>query len=75
MVKRRKASFIGSEEWRKRDIEQTVGAKAYVDNKAVEPWMTLKDRPSGISTTIYGTGHQLSTVLADLAHRVIQLTL
>lgn len=67
----RKAAFIGSEEWRKRDVEQVSGGRG---NSRVS--LTLIDKPTNISLTVYGITAAFgpSGPLGLLAHRVTQLT-
>lgn len=62
-MKKRKSSFVGSEEWRKRDTTYSL-------------WMDgvrVTDTPTGVSVTYRGDGDRLERAFTDLAHRVKQL--
>lgn len=63
---KRKATFIGSNEWRKRDVEVKYHEIAGIGR--------ITDKPTGIwlqATDAYAAQHD---VFAELAHRVKQLS-
>jgi hypothetical protein len=69
--RRRKASFIGSEVWRSQDVEITWGNP---NGTTVD--MLFRDKPSGIWIRFYRVPELalVTPMLAELAHRVKQLT-
>lgn len=65
---RRKASFIGSPEWEKKDVE-----RQYIPLRELCIYI---DKPSGIRFTVPAelVAQSSRTLLLDLAHRVRQLS-
>lgn len=62
----RKAAFIGSDEWKKRDVT--------TDYDPISGIGFVKDKTSGISIRMTDLGAVRDNPFALLAHRVIQLT-